>query len=308
VGASYGTRAALDYQRQFPTRVRRIVLDGVAPPDMVLPLSSEHDVHQALERVLKACEKDKACNARYPDGAGQLQRALARLPQDIELAHPVTLLRERVSLDKDSFLNSLRSPLYIPALAAALPHAISQAAAGDFTAVLGLSSSMSSPSTELAWAQHFSVVCAEDFPRLEKAKAQAAAGASGVFAQSFSRFYAEVCQNWPQAPVPAEFFSVKPSTVPALVLSGGADPVTPPRHGEATAKALGNLAKHVVVPNVGHGVMVAGCGTDIVYRFVHAQTEAQALTIDSACLTRIPMPTFFAPPLPIAAPPAGVQP
>ena len=37
VGASYGTRAALDYLRQFPTHVRRTVLDGVAPPDMVLP-------------------------------------------------------------------------------------------------------------------------------------------------------------------------------------------------------------------------------------------------------------------------------
>ena len=37
VGASYGTRAALEYQRQFPRRVRRAVIDGVAPPDMVLP-------------------------------------------------------------------------------------------------------------------------------------------------------------------------------------------------------------------------------------------------------------------------------
>jgi pimeloyl-ACP methyl ester carboxylesterase len=32
VGGSYGTRAALEYMRQFPQRVRRVVLDGVAPP------------------------------------------------------------------------------------------------------------------------------------------------------------------------------------------------------------------------------------------------------------------------------------
>ena len=31
VGASYGTRAALDYLRQYPHAVRRAVLDGVAP-------------------------------------------------------------------------------------------------------------------------------------------------------------------------------------------------------------------------------------------------------------------------------------
>jgi pimeloyl-ACP methyl ester carboxylesterase len=37
IGASYGTRAVLDYLRQFPQAVRRAVLDGVAPPDMACP-------------------------------------------------------------------------------------------------------------------------------------------------------------------------------------------------------------------------------------------------------------------------------
>ena len=40
VGASYGTRAALEYQRVFPRAVRRSVIDSVAPPDMVLPASA----------------------------------------------------------------------------------------------------------------------------------------------------------------------------------------------------------------------------------------------------------------------------
>jgi len=37
VGGSYGTRAALEYLRLFPKQVRRTIIDGVAPPDMVLP-------------------------------------------------------------------------------------------------------------------------------------------------------------------------------------------------------------------------------------------------------------------------------
>ncbi|MET0209356.1 MAG: alpha/beta hydrolase, partial [Burkholderiaceae bacterium] len=49
VGASYGTRAALEYQRQFPDRVRRAVIDGVAPPDMVLPVSFSRDAQAALD-------------------------------------------------------------------------------------------------------------------------------------------------------------------------------------------------------------------------------------------------------------------
>ena len=43
VGASYGTRAALEYMRQFPQAVRRVVIDGVAPPDMVLPAAASAD-------------------------------------------------------------------------------------------------------------------------------------------------------------------------------------------------------------------------------------------------------------------------
>ena len=39
VGVSYGTRAALEYHAPVPAAVRRSVLDGVAPPDMVLPAS-----------------------------------------------------------------------------------------------------------------------------------------------------------------------------------------------------------------------------------------------------------------------------
>ena len=61
VGASYGTRAALEYLRQFPGAVRRVVLDGVVPPDMVLPASHSTDAQAALDAVFAACEAEAAC-------------------------------------------------------------------------------------------------------------------------------------------------------------------------------------------------------------------------------------------------------
>src|SRR5690606_3009767 len=66
VGMSYGTRAALEYQRQFPARVRRSVLDGVAPPDMALPASFSTDAQAALDAWFAACRGDAACAARHP--------------------------------------------------------------------------------------------------------------------------------------------------------------------------------------------------------------------------------------------------
>ena len=49
-GGSYGTRAALEYVRRHPDRVRSVVLDGVAPPSMIVSL----DVWPSRDRALDA--------------------------------------------------------------------------------------------------------------------------------------------------------------------------------------------------------------------------------------------------------------
>ena len=64
VGASYGTRVALEYLRQFPRAVRRSVLDGVAPPDMALPASYSLDNQAALDSLVAACMSRAGVRAR----------------------------------------------------------------------------------------------------------------------------------------------------------------------------------------------------------------------------------------------------
>jgi pimeloyl-ACP methyl ester carboxylesterase len=81
--------------------------------------------------------------------------------------------------------------------------------------------------------------------------------------------------------------------VATLLLSGGLDPVTPPRHGDRVALALGPMARHEVVPNAGHGLLALPCVRDVVYRFIDAATDAQALQIDTACARAIPRPPAF---------------
>jgi hypothetical protein len=53
-----------------------------------------------------------------------------------------------------------------------------------------------------------------------------------------------------------------------------------------------------VVPNAGHGVMAIGCMRDVLYRFVDAETDDEALKLDAACVTSIPRPPVFEPPAP----------
>jgi pimeloyl-ACP methyl ester carboxylesterase len=292
VGGSYGTRAALEYQRQFPSAVRRSVIDGVAPPDMVLPASVSTDAQASFDALLSACESELVCAKAYPALRADWKALLGSLPRPVSVTHPLTGEPQSFMLTRDMVLGSVRGPLYGPALAAGLPAAISEAARGRFQALAGLSSLLSSRrGTQLASGMHFSVVCAEDYSLLANSGDRPGADFGGEFAGLYQR----ACADWPRTPMPAAFYSVPVSRSPVLVLSGGLDPVTPPRHGERIAQALGPLAQHVVVPNAGHGVMSIGCMRDVVFRFIDAAEDRDATTVDAGCVKNIPRPPVFQP-------------
>jgi TAP-like protein len=79
------------------------------------------------------------------------------------------------------------------------------------------------------------------------------------------------------------------------MLSGGADPVTPPRHAQRVAQQLGSQVQHIVVPEMGHGVMALGCIRDVVFKFIDTQKATAALSQDASCATRVPRPGVFVP-------------
>jgi pimeloyl-ACP methyl ester carboxylesterase len=300
IGVSYGTRAVLEYMRQFPATVRRAVIDGVAPPDMRLPLSVSSDNQAAFDAVLAACTREPACSTRHPKLGGEWQALLASLPRDVTVAHPASGRSETVRLDRDTVLGMVRPTLYVPALASALPLAVSEAAAGRFEPLFGLSTALAgSAGSGMAEGMHFSVVCAEDMS--DSATAAPKEVPSADFGDAFARLYTGVCGGWPRGVVPPAFYTLPPAPVPTLVLSGGADPVTPPRHGERVARALGANARHVVVPQAGHGVMMLPCMRDVVYRFIDAEHAADALAMEAGCATAVPRPPAFVAPAPAAS-------
>ncbi|MCW5635657.1 MAG: alpha/beta hydrolase [Rubrivivax sp.] len=296
VGGSYGTRAALEYRRQFPQAVRRLVIDGVAPPDMALPEAFGPDNEAALEQVFAACAADRAgCGVRFARLRADWHSLLASLPREVEVAHPLTGRTERFTLTREIVLGLVRAPLYAPALASALPLALAEAAEGRVAALFGLASAMQGGGRagSLAEGMHYAVVCAEDLPRMSAAEAQGAG--APVFGSTFAEHYRRVCADWPRGEVPAAFYIVPEAAPPTLVLSGGADPVTPPRHGARVARALGAKARHVVVPGAGHGVMALPCMRDVLFRFVDAADEEAALQVQADCAAALPRPPAFMP-------------
>ena len=238
-----------------------------------------------MEALLAGCERDAVCKSKFPNLRADWQTLLAAPAREARAINPATGREEPFTLDREVVKAAVRGPLYLPALAAGVPYAITEAAAGRFTPLLGIASALGSTSESLAWGMHFSVVCSEDFLRAK----------AGEAADSFSAMYGSICSAWPKAAMPERFYAIPAAQFPVLVISGGADPVTPPRHGEAAAKALGANARHVIVPQAGHGVMGIGCARDAVAKFIDAKSQADALAIDFACVTRIPRPGAWSP-------------
>ncbi len=302
IGVSYGSRVALEYQRQQPQRVRRVVLDGVVPPDVNVPLSAVQASQRALEGVFAGCEADAACARQYPQLRHQWRQLQAGLPREVTVPHPVSGQPERFTLTPGALAALVHAPLYAPFLAAGLPLAIDAAAAGRFTPLVGLAAALGQAQSGLASGMHFSVLCSEDGPALGAAPAASASGAVGEAdhgAQALVAPYREICRRWPRGPVPEAFYRVGPAPVATLLMSGQWDPVTPPSQAQRLQTQLGARAQSLVMPGQGHGQLSQGCVSELVARFLDAPSDdaAQAVVQQSAprCTRARPRPLAVLP-------------
>ena len=292
-GGSYGTRAALAYLRQYPTRVRSVVLDGVVPPDLALGTTVARDAQSTLDRYIERCEADPPCRAAFPDLAGDLAEVLDRLrdgPVAVDLADPVTGEAMRLTVDHSMVGTALRFLSYSPDTAAIIPLLLHRAVeTGDLGPLAAQYLRVTGDNAEtLSLGMHFAVVCAEDVPFFAPDEV-ARLNADTYLADQVSSILAEVCQVWPRGPVPADFRMPVRSDVPALVLSGELDPVTPPAYGEAVARYLKN-GRHIVAPGQGHGTIVHGCIQRLMSDFVDAGTVAG---LDDGCLNAMAPADLF---------------
>ena len=115
---------------------------------------------------------------------------------------------------------------YMPMVASILPLLLNEGAQGRYDGLMALSKMLGSElSDQMAYGMQLSVICSEDADGLKDDPAMEApllgnALVAGLVAQ---------CAAWPKGARPADFHAPLASDVPALLLSGEFDPVTPPR-------------------------------------------------------------------------------
>ena len=289
-GGSYGTRAAMEYLRRYPNHVRSVVIDGVAPPSLALPATFARDAGAVYEKMLSACEAAPSCAKQYPQLRTQVDELLASLdkqPRKIFLPDPLTGSPREIALIRDGVLMAVFSTLYVPEMVALLPASLARAKQGDYAPLLAMSAAFGDfAEDKIFMGMRFSVVCAEDLPRIGTSRQNAA-----PFGELFVREFAKGCEGWPRGVMAKDFDQPVVSDKPVLILSGGLDPVTPPPFGEEVKKGFSN-SLHLVASNVGHGVSSRGCAPKLIKTFIETASVAG---LDGKCLERLPRPVFYEP-------------
>ena len=183
--------------------MRAVVLDGVAPTDMSLPVFAARDAQRSLDKMLVDCERDAACKAAYP-GLGERVRALfARLEKErprVRLVHPRTGIAEDVEVRASMVAGMIFGALYSPFTSSVLPSLLERAEQNDFQGLLALAFISEGAVDNMSLGMQLSVLCSEDSPRYTSGDLQRES-AGTVFGSGLMMGQARACEFWPKGKV-----------------------------------------------------------------------------------------------------------
>ncbi len=292
-GISYGSRVAQHFVRRYPDSTRSVILDGVVPPQMALGPAIAIEAQNALDAIFDRCAEDPRCAQRFPDirdGFEALQDRLEEEPVTITIANPVTGTPEEIRFGRQEMAGALRLLSYHPTSIAVMPMLIDEALQENFAPLAAQFMMIAaSISDAMSLGMHNAVVCTEDAPYFDGQQiGQDALEATYIGPVQLEALEA-ICSVWPAGVLDDEFKTPLTTDIPFLLLSGEADPITPPAYAEMAALNLDN-ARLLTGARQGHGQAARGCMPDIIGEFVDAPTAGD---LDAECFDRVHAMPFF---------------
>jgi pimeloyl-ACP methyl ester carboxylesterase len=275
-GSSYGTRFAMEYVRAHGDRVRSVILNGVVPPGLIMPDGFGRAAQQALDGILDECAASGPCAAAFPDlrrRTRDLFARLARTPASV----PADGRHPAVTMTRDNVAEALRYMTYSTDQASRVPLLLHRASNGDFS---GLAAFLRDYRGDGVFdGLYLSVTCAEDVPLLP---ANAAARDRDTYLGDYRiRQQRAACAEWPRGR-PRASMEVVRSGVPALLITGQLDPVTPPAYNDIVAAGLPNSV-NIKVPSGGHALRGL-TNLECIARIKQAFVERGGPEVDTGCV------------------------
>lgn len=293
IGTSYGTRVAQHYARRYPASTRTVVLDGVVPPQLPLGPDIALEAQRAIDDLFVRCAEDAACSTAFPELDLDFAAVRARLEDGsvpVSLPDPITGKPVTIDFGRNELAGAVRLLAYQPRTIAILPLSIHEAANGNFAPLAAqYQLTASNLADALALGMHNSVMCTEDLPFIDRDAIDFAALDQTYIGPLQLEALETICSLWPQGPIDQAFNDPLATDIPVLLLSGTADPITPPRYGDMAMVEMTN-ARHITNPNQGHGQVIAGCMAEVLADFI---ATADPAGLDASCMEQAFVMPFF---------------
>ena len=293
-GVSYGSRVAQHFARRYPASTRTLVIDGVVPPQISLGPEIATESQKAIDRILARCEEDDACNERFPhidETFARIVEQLKRSPVSIQVPDPSTGRLQDLEFGTGELATAIRLLAYHPNSVALIPLLVSEAGNGNFVPLGSqFMMTMIAMGDALALGMHNAVMCTEDVPFYDPDSIDYDGLEASYMGMLQLDALQAICSVWPAGPIDDGFKTPLETDIPVLLLSGDADPITPPRYADMAAVDLEN-ATHLIGKHQGHGQVSVGCTPRLIADFIET---ADPTALDASCLERsFVMPYFL---------------
>lgn len=249
LGYSYGSLLGSTYASLYPDRVGRMVLDGALDPSLSyeeLTLGQAKAFEKAINAYVADCQQNQGCplTGSTADGVQQIRDAIAAAE-----ANPLPAKDGR-KVTGSLFVSALILPLYNDSNWPILTRSLTQALAGDGTAMLALADFGADRESNGKYTSNggfaFNAINCLDYPMATdnatlRAEEQELRQASPTLGYYFAYGGAN-CKDWPyenvRTPAPAEYTGSEP----IVVIGTTGDPATPVEWATELRKQLGNAA------------------------------------------------------------------
>ncbi len=288
-GGSFGTYAAQIYMRRHGEHVRSAYMVSLVCLADRVPLYHALAAQSGLDQLFKDCEQDRACHQAYPglrEDFGAVLNELRERPATTFVKHPVTGARTEIHLTERMFADAVRVLMYREKSAHEVPFLVEQARAGDFSpfAEAGLRANRGIYSGG-RMGLHYCITCNEFVSRIRPEEIEPAT--KRTFLGSWRvRDQMAACKEWPKTNLPSDYFEPFRLEMPAVLVSGAADPASPPNWGEEVKKFIPN-AINLVIPGGAH-TPENSCTRSIRHQLFSTGTTKG---IDTSCIEQVqPLP------------------
>ena len=301
-GISYGSVLGQAYVREDPQGIRAVVLDAI------MPLFARDDAEywrvinwyiRDLKKLDEACQDNRTCKSRYPNLAERIRtvaRSMDGQPITVEVKDTETYPSGKAYFFKNVgamlpflFLYEQKTYSALPGIIYAWADILEE---GDPELLKGLTAGgMPFQSSE---GMRDALFCNDGFidslgasVRADIAEHPTLGGVAGTVATTSAA--AALCRSLGLSPRPAEQYAMVESDIPALIVEGAMDPITPPPLAKAILPGFKN-GTYVEFPYAGHGPSRSvKCAGDMLNKFYDNPTSAP----DLSCAEQMEAPDFY---------------